>query len=143
MNKTQFKYTSILLLISLSLIISTCGSPNNEKTNKMDINKPTKTNNKQTLTAPIVLKSFVTKNGETTTQKEYYLQASIQDYYIKFCESSISRDELEKHLDTINSLIKAVTLEVEYRKGFWDICDETKDIQSRTGDYVIIYKIIK
>jgi len=143
MSKKLSKISLGILLISLSFILSFCGTPKNEKTNTMHNNNSSETNNKQTLTAPIVLKSFVNKIGQTGTQKEYYLQASIQDYYIKFCESNISRDELEKHLNTINGLIKAVTLEVEYRDGLWDICNEKEPMQSRTGEYVVIHKIIK
>ena len=41
-------------------------------------------NNTEIISAPIVYKSFVKKNGEETTEKEMYLQRSIQDYFIKF-----------------------------------------------------------
>jgi len=94
------------------------------------------------LTAPIVQKEFKNKIGKHTKQKEYYLQASIQDYYIKFCESSISHKDLENHLSSLTGLIKAVTLEIEYRDGFWDICNEKMEQQSRSGKYVIIHRII-
>jgi len=102
----------------------------------------TKPSKKQILTAPIVLKSFSNKNGEPNEQKEYYLQASIQDYYIKFCESSISQKDLENHLSSLTGLIKVVTLEIEYRDGFWDICNENMEKQSRSGKYIIIHRII-
>ena len=94
------------------------------------------------VSAPIVAKRFVKKNGEVTDIKEYYLQRSIQDYFIKFCESDISREDLETHLANDQSFIKTVKLEVEFKKGLWDVCDETEEVQSRVGEYVVIKRIV-
>jgi hypothetical protein len=121
------------------------------KTNNKTINK---TNNKTKdistdkktyiISAPIVIKSFVTKRGEATGHKEMYIQRSIQDYYIKFCESNISQEDLENHLASIDNEIKVVTLEVEFLDGEWDTCEPTPEQQqSRIGEYVIIHRIIK
>lgn len=94
------------------------------------------------ISAPVVSKSFVKKNGVVTDKKELYLQRSIQDYYIKFCESKITQEALEHHLSNISGFIKSVSLEVEFREGAWDICDGNMDQQSRIGAYVIIHRII-
>jgi hypothetical protein len=95
------------------------------------------------VSAPLVLKSFVKKNGERTDLKEWYIQRSIQDYFIKFCESKVSREELEAYLTKQGSPLNIATLEVEFRKGEWDICEENELMQSRIGEYVIIHRIIQ
>ena len=93
--------------------------------------------------APIVKKNFVNKAGKTTDHVEYYIRQSIQDYYIKFCESNISIKELNEKLENIEGDIKTLQLEVEFREGEWDLCDENHDIQSRIGEYAVILKILK
>ena len=116
------------------------------KTNNKTINKTKDVaTGKKTyiISAPIVMKSFVTKRGEATGHKEMYIQRSIQDYYIKFCESKINQEDLENHLASIDSEIKMATLEVEFRNGEWDTCEPTTEQQqSRIGEYVIIHRII-
>jgi hypothetical protein len=94
------------------------------------------------LTSPIIIKNFVKKNGEVTTRKEFYVRSSIQDYYIKFCESNISRDELETHLSKITDDLPILTLEVTFRDGLWDSCDAGQEQQSRTGTYLSIHRIV-
>lgn len=95
------------------------------------------------ITAPIVKKNFVNKAGKTTNHVEYYIRRSIQDYYIKLCESNVSIKELNAHLDNIEGDIKVLQLEVEFRDGEWDICDENYEAQSRIGEYAVILKILK
>lgn len=99
--------------------------------------------NQYIISTPIVTKNFIKKNGKATQKKEFYIERSIQDYFIKFCESQISYKELENHLAKMEGLIKVVTLEVEFRNGNWDICNDDFQQQSRTGEYVIIHRIIK
>ncbi len=102
-------------------------------------------NNTEIISAPIVYKSFVKKNGEETTEKEMYLQRSIQDYFIKFCESNVTQRQLETYLrdHRKNDLVQTVSLEVTFKKGEWDACDEDQSVQSRVGEYIIIHKIIE
>ena len=95
------------------------------------------------ISAPIVEKPFFTKNGRLTDKTDLYVQRSIQDYFIKFCESEVSREELEAHFEGITSFVKTVKMEVEFRTGEWDVCEESSlEIQSRIGEYVVIYRII-
>ena len=94
------------------------------------------------ISTPVVIKNFVEKNAELTEHQEMYLQRSVQDYYIKFCESKISREDLENHLSSMDKEIKISTLEVEFLDGYWDICDDNFEQQSRKGEYVIIHRII-
>lgn len=99
-------------------------------------------NNRFIISTPVVTKKFVKKNGEVTQKKEFYIRRSIQDYFIKFCESQISYQDLENHLKKVNGLIKVVALEIEFRNGDWDNCDSNLELQSRIGEYVIVHKII-
>jgi hypothetical protein len=55
----------------------------------------------------------------------------------------ISRAELEEHMNKISGDIKALTLEVQFREGEWDICEGDPIMQSRIGQYVIIYRVIE
>ena len=95
------------------------------------------------ITAPIVKKNFVNKAGKTTDHVEYYIRRSIQDYFIKICESNVSIKELNTHLDNIEGDVNVLQLEVEFRDGEWDICDENYEAQSRIGEYAVILKILK
>ncbi len=126
----------VLFIVSLSMTFCTAKK-------KTPMSKIDKTDAITTIvTAPIVSKTFVSKSGKSTSQKDLYLQASIQDYYIKFCESKITRKELENHLAAKDDFFKTATLEIEYRDGLWDSCNEENDQQSRSGKYVIIHRII-
>ncbi len=138
-----------LSLVALITILCSFMCSNQEKTNQMKPKKRLKTADKiskdgyKIVAAPIVQTSFINKKGLATDKKEYYLRRSIQDYYIKLCESKITEEELTAHLTTIKSDIKVLKLEIEYKKGEWDNCEEIPEIvQSRIGEYVIIHKIL-
>lgn len=84
----------------------------------------------------LVEKSFIKKNGEASDFKELYLRCSIQDYYIKLCESDVTKEDLLPYLNS------EITVEMEIKEGNWDICpDELLHIQSRVGTYVVIKSI--
>lgn len=88
-------------------------------------------------TCELIEKEFVNKIGNPSGVKELYLRCSVQDYFIKICESKVTSEELKKHL---NSGIK---VEIEIKNGRWDICEYTLERQqSRIGEYVVITKII-
>ena len=94
----------------------------------------------------IVEKPFVNKVGKASDFKEMYFRLSVQDYFIKFCESKITKAQLQAHLDSLPEAgplgDKAVTLEIEIKNGEWDICDEEYPVQSRVGDYIVVYRIV-
>ncbi len=94
----------------------------------------------ENVTAEIVSKPFINKRGNPG-QLEFYVRRSIQDYFIKFCESQVTKEELESVFEKSESRIVALEIEI-IRKGSWDTCDEFP-VQSRGGDYVIIHKIIE
>ena len=84
----------------------------------------------------LVEKSFMSKNGDGTELKELYLSCSIQDYYIKICESAVSREELSKYIGS------GIGVKMEIIDGTWDVCEgDPIEKQSRTGRYVIIHSI--
>lgn len=99
------------------------------------------------ITAPIVTKKFVYKNGKESDFDELYIRASIEDYFIKFCESKVSKKELSEYLDSIEYNIlgdKVIKMEITIiNHGSWDICDSEIEQQSRIGAYAIIHRIIK
>ncbi|MGB0882268.1 MAG: hypothetical protein ACPGSO_04900 [Vicingaceae bacterium] len=122
------KTTYLTLII---LLFSSCK-------NTAEISNSNKTINSNTTTCQLIEKEFINKIGKSTGVKELYLRCSIQDYFIKICESNITYKELKPYLN------KGIEVEMEIKKGLFDKCNTNlKDIQSRTGTYVIIKKIIK
>lgn len=96
------------------------------------------------ISAPIVKKPFINKVGKASGFDEYYVQRSIQDYFIKFCESSVTKEDLEKALDAQDDMIKTLTIQAEIREGEWDVCTgDPEHMQSRIGEYIVIHKIIE
>lgn len=94
------------------------------------------------VTAPVSRHRFQKKNGEYMDFEELYLSRSIQDYYIKFCESKVTRTEIEEYLAKKGDLIPTITVEVEFMEGEWDRCPGDPEMQSRVGEYVIILKLL-
>ena len=85
----------------------------------------------------VVEKTFVNKGGKPSDFKELYLRCSVQDYYIKFCESNVSLKKMKKYID------KGLTVTYEVKEGEWDICEGEPEMQSRIGTYAIVIKIKK
>jgi len=119
------KYTATIIILFLLI-----GCKNTSKTNK-NINS-------KTTTYQLIEKEFTHKGGKFTEYKELYLSCSIQDYFIKICESNVTSEQLTPYMN------KSIQVEIEIKDGFLDHCDEIPEYaQSRTGTYVIIKKIIK
>ena len=84
----------------------------------------------------LIEKTFVNKGGKVTEYTELYLRCSVQDYFIKFCESNVTREDLKPYLN------QGISVEVEIKDGMWDHCSEDPAYaQSRTGTYIVIKKI--
>ncbi len=143
MNTTK----KALLLISISALLFSLFSCNNKNLTKKDKNEETiekTTSETMIITAPLVKKAFVNKGGKTGDFQEWYVRLSTDDYFIKFCESKVSRAELEKEIEPqADEMIISLSMEIEIREGEWDICDETEMMQSRVGEYAVIHRIIK
>ena len=140
--KLAFSSTFSVFIIALSIMFS-CSTSKEKTSQQNNVSDKNPAEKPYLITAPIVKKQFVNKAGRTTDHVEYYIQQSIQDYFIKFCESNVSIKELNEKLENIEGDIKALQLEVEMREGDWDICDGNHEIQSRIGEYMVILKILE
>lgn len=131
-----------LCSISCKTISPQTQAPQTDKTMHNKTKDFSSGDNTYIISAPISEKYFYTKNGVRTDKKEYYIQRSIQDYFIKFCESKVSKEDLQEAWDKEEGFMKALKLEVEFRKGEWDNCGNQEPApQSRLGDYVVVHKI--
>ena len=131
-----------LFALSTSLLFS-CSTSKEKTSQQNNVSDKNPAEKPYLITAPIVKKQFVNKAGRTTDHVEYYIQQSIQDYFIKFCESSVTENALKEQLNRIQGDPKTLRLIVEKKNGSWDICDDDFEVQSRIGDYMIITKIIE
>jgi hypothetical protein len=125
---------NIIHTLFLSLVIAACGTTKQSNMNK------TPNQDTNTLTGQIVKEEFSDKGGRSSGVYEYYLRCSVQDYFIKFCESTVTKKEIDAlklgEFDTIK-------VEAKIIDGNWDICPNDPDLmQSRVGEYVVIYKIV-
>lgn len=126
---------NIFLVFFLSVILS-CSTSNTKQ-----LQKHNSMTTHQTLNGQIVKKEFVNKAGKSSGFYEYYLRCSIQDYFIKFCESDITK----KDIDALNlGEFDTITVDAEIINGDWDICpNDPQEMQSRIGNYVVIYDVLK
>lgn len=87
--------------------------------------------NTSILEGAFVKRAFVSKRGTPSDSIfELYLSVGFHEYFIKFCESEVKRDEVIAH---VGEKVKAT---VVLTKGLWDICDSHSVAQSRGGEYV-------
>ncbi len=81
------------------------------------------------ISGQIVEKDFINKVGKSAGFKELYFRCSEQDYFIKFCESDVTKQDLLEFVDhssvTGCEIVgETVNLEIEVCEGYWDICPE-------------------
>ena len=93
------------------------------------------------ITAEVVKKKYQDKKGSDTEIEEWYVRRSAADYFIKFCESDVTPQEIEEALVKEEGLIKTLTLKVKILKGDWDVCEPESIAQSRIGLYMVIKEI--
>jgi len=88
------------------------------------------------ITGQVIVKTAKNKRGDPMGE-DLYLRCSIQDYFIKFCESEVSRE-------TVAALeSKHITVKMDIRNGEWDSCGHDEEaVQSRVGTYIAIQKIL-
>ena len=125
-----------MVLIAVMLLSLSCQPPH-----KIQAPHNQPSSDIHTITAPIIEKPFNQKNGVSNNQMEYYIRRSIQDYFIKFCESQIQRAELDNYLESVSGPIKTAKMDIEIRQGEWDNCSQPIGPQSRVGPYIVILKI--
>lgn len=121
----------VLIAFTASILLSCAETQIKESGRSMSLS------NSGTTTGQLIEKPFIIKNGVESNVMELYLRCSIQDYYIKLCESDVSAKELRKYLD------KGITVTMEIKEGEWDRCEEDFEVQSRVGTYVTISSIEK
>jgi hypothetical protein len=80
---------------------------------------------------------FMNKVGRTDdAQQEPYLLFQGEEYFIKFCEGKVTREEVRKLMG------KPIEWQGSLHNGSWDICPGDPDyMQSRMGKYVAIESI--
>lgn len=125
----------ILTFALLMLLNTSCGVENKSMNKSKSV---LTSDNWEVVSVPVVEKHSETKNGKVTTHTDYYLQRSMGDYFIKFCESEITREEFEEeYAKSKDDLVRAMTLEIQIKKGQLDDCLDSQ-AQSRIGEYVVV-----
>ena len=127
-----------IIPIILVLLILGCSSTKENNTQDLNLGKEKSISNSQITTCQLIEKEFVNKGGKITEYKELYLRCSIQDYFIKLCDSKVSRKDLEPYIG------KGISVKMEIKDGMWDHCyPNPAYAQSRMGTYVTILSIEK
>lgn len=94
-----------------------------------------------------IIKSLqVNKAGRKLKIYDYFFveKKSKKQYFIKSAANTISIDKIEKHIiysDTLNNATKKLKIKGKKQTGLWDT--DNPEQQSRVGDYIHIYEIIK
>ncbi len=115
----------LTLLISIVCIVS-CNSPKNGST----------IDNKKEVKAEVVQEQFTNKGGrDIDGVYDYFLKYENKKMFIKFMDSDITFEQIEPFIG------KKATFEISERQGLWDTNDP--EVQSRVGEYVVIWKIIE
>lgn len=132
---------SFIRLVALVALLVSCGTSNNAAKNKtMDKRLD---NGHLVISAQIVEVSMKMKNSKISSHTDYYVRRSVQDYFIKFCDGFVSKRELEYEMTMKDGVSEPLELEVEIKDGLWDSCDPDEIVQSRTGKYIVIHRIIR
>lgn len=128
------------IIVSVIVLVA-CGTTKSTATNKtMDQRLE---NGHLVISAQIVEISMVMKNAKVSSSSDYYVRRSVQDYFIKFCDGYVSKKELEYEMTMKDGISEPLQLEVEIKEGLWDSCDPEEIVQSRTGKYIVIHRIIR
>jgi len=126
-------------IILLAFITFSCVG---NKSNQLEQNSKSKSiqsigNEYIKLTGLLIQKKYADLSGKRFDENEWYLRCSVQDYFIKFCESEISKKEID---NLYVGEFEAITIEVKIKNGNWDDC--TDKLKNRNGKYIILHKII-
>ena len=134
------KRISILFLYLWILLgLVSCGIPNSSNMTQNKQADLSSGQEKYIITAEVVQKNIAQDDRQDSDKTAFYVRRSIQDYYIKFCESDINRAELEQRLETLSGLIKTVKLQVSYREGTLDECENRQGVDE--GQYIVVHQL--
>tara|TARA_Y100000385_G_scaffold31239_1_gene29463 strand:+ start:1257 stop:1658 length:402 start_codon:yes stop_codon:yes gene_type:complete len=132
-------------MVLLNLLICNACSVSYKNSNNDSVLKDkellTSKNSLRTYSGQVVSKTTETKGSKNPNQENYYFRLSTGDYFIKFCESDVTFNQIEPFIQN-EFEIKSVTLEIKFKEGEWDNCKEVGYVQSRIGPYVVIKKIL-
>ena len=118
---------NLLLFLALGIGFTSLSQNEGQKIKRSDITN-----------CLLIEKEFINKGGDATGDMELYLRCSMDDYFIKLCESNVTRKELEKYLD------RGIAVTMDIKEGEWDNCSDGEyPVQSRVGKYVVISSILK
>lgn len=83
----------------------------------------------------IISETFENKRGQKIERfQELYFRQGKQKFFIRHCQSM--------NMNILRACVNQdVEAEVVYGNGFWDMCDDSVMVQSRTGPYVEIKSI--
>ncbi len=117
------------------VVTVTANQPNEPVKGQMQ--QRNKNPNDKRMYGEIVEKPYVLKNGVQSAVSELFFRASVQDYFIKFCESSVTRSQVAPYIG------QGITLAANVQEGEWDKCpvDSLYEVQSRMGYYITIDSI--
>lgn len=73
-------------------------------------------------------------------KEEYYLRCSVQDYFIKFCESEVSQAQISTYYNP-KKITNPISVEAEIKNGDLDTCENIPSI-GRIEYYVAIKSIL-
>jgi len=140
------KKLAILLFLTASAHACFCQQAGEAAYRKKTTVKKTKdkrtANGHLLITAEVIEKERTDKRGEIISGTDLYVRRSAQDYFIKFSESAVTKEAVQKEMDKIKHTIKSLSMEAEIRNGLWDSCDGKEMTQSRTGAYIVIHRLI-
>lgn len=113
----------ILVVFSLTSLLSLCVIP------QIVLSQPrTKTAYTKTAAGNIIMSGPIVGIGDKDSP--FSMRQSIQDYYIKFCESKVSQEQFKRYYSELDSLMKIAKLEVEFRHGNLDNCEANETDRS-------------
>ena len=79
----------------------------------------------------LIEKSTRDDNWNIKEGKDFYLRCSVQDYFIKFDESDVKKEDIAHRLNT------PVTATFEIVEGYWDDCEK-----DRKGVYARLQELV-
>lgn len=93
-----------------------------------------------------IKKLQVNKVGKKLKTYDYFflVDKTKKEYFIKFNKKTISIENVEQHIiysDTVNNISKPLSIKGIVKQGLLDTDDPKQ--QSRIGEYILIYQIIK
>lgn len=136
--KTPLFVIIVFAITSLGLAL---GNKTKSSKNKKNVNTNKNIQDASIIHGELVKLSATNKRGEVMGNlTEYYIRCSIQDYFIKLCESKITKEDLDKYYDE-SKLINSISVKGKIVTGNFDICNH-EEAASRIGNYITIDEII-